>query len=503
FENGLPTPTNENATDVTSWGIVPDIQNIINVFDNDPESRPYQDIGLDGMNDDQEFAFHDTSQVASDYIERLTNMVPGDLTQDAFDRLVTDVSSDNFQYYRSDEWDAQEASVLERYKDFNGMEGNSPTADQSGTSFQASSSTLPNVEDINRDNTVSEAENYFQYKVSLRKEDMVVGQNYITDVVDGQGTLANGQQVSVKWYQFKIPVRKPQKIIGSIQDFRGIRFLRMFFKGFEDSVVTRFARLELVRGEWRQYLFSLEEPGEYIPSDPTDDTPFDISVVNIEENGDKDPINYILPPGIDRQQTPNSNTSLRQLNEQSLLLKVCDLADGDARAAFKNTEFDIRSYKKLKMFIHAEAIDPEILNDDDVTVFLRLGPDFDNNYYEYELPVTVTQPGATDEYEVWPLLNNIDLEFSELIAAKQQRNRDLIADPTVSITKRYQYEHGPRNVIHVKGNPNLANVKSLMIGIRNPKKKSPHDGDDGLAKCVEIWVNELRLTDFDNKGGWA
>jgi len=500
FENGLPTPDNDNPIDTTAWGYVPDVQNIINVFDNDPASRPYQDIGLDGLNNDQEREFHTTN---SNYIAKLNNLLGGGLTQEAYDRLTADVSSDDFKYYRGDDLDAAQASVLDRYKLFNGLENNSPTADQSGTSYQASNSTIPNVEDINRDNTVSEAENYFQYKVSLRKEDLVVGQNYITNVVEGQGTLANGQPVGVKWYQFKIPVRDPDRIVGNIQDFRSIRFMRMFFKGFEDSVITRFARLELVRGEWRRYLFSLQEPGEYIPGDPSDGTPFDISVVNIEENGEKDPVDYILPPGIERQQTPASSTQLRQLNEQSLLLKVCDLADGDARAAFKNTQFDIRSYKKLRMFIHAEAVDDQILNDDDVTVFLRLGTDFDNNYYEYEVPAIVTQPGASDEYDVWPILNNIEVEFAELTAAKTARNRDLIADPTVSITKRYEVEHGPRNKIFVKGNPNLANIKSMMIGIRNPKKTGPHDGDDGLTKCAEVWVNELRLTDFDNKGGWA
>ncbi|MFC2175639.1 cell surface protein SprA, partial [Bacteroidota bacterium] len=409
----------------------------------------------------------------------------------------------NFAFYRSDEWDSQKASVLERYKLYNGLEGNSPTASQSGTSYQASSSTIPNVEDINRDNTVSEAENYYQYRVSLRKEDLVIGRNYVTDAVVGQGTLANGQPIGVRWLQFKIPVRNPDKVVGNIQDFRSIRFMRMFFKGFEDSLVTRFAKLELVRGEWRKYLFSLKEPGVYVPEDPSGSAPFDISVVNVEENGKKSPINYILPPGITRQQTPNGTSSLRALNEQSLLLKACGLADGEAKAAYKNTGFDIRSYKKLKMFVHAEAVGDIPLNDDDVTVFLRLGSDFDNNYYEYELPTIISQPGATDPYDVWPLLNNIEIEFAELIKAKQERNRDLISDPTVSTTRRYRYEHGPRNVIHIKGNPNLANIKSLMIGIRNPKKTGARDGDDGLDKCVEVWVNELRLTDFDNKGGWA
>lgn len=502
FENGYPTPTNDLPIKYTPVATVPDFQRINDAFDNDPASRPFQDIGIDGLNDEQEREWH--SVIHPDYITKLDQLLAGgNLTQEAYEKLTGDVSSDNFEFYRTDEFDAQEASVLERYKLFNGLEGNSPTADQSGTSFQASSSITPDVEDINRDRNMDKAESYFQYKVSLRREDMVVGKNYITDEVVGNGQLPNGDQITTRWYQFKIPVRDPDKIVGGIQDFRSIRFMRMFFRGFEDSVVARFARLELVRGEWRRYLFSLEEPGEYIPGDPNDDTPFDISVVNIEENGEKDPINYILPPGIDRQQTPNSSTTLRQLNEQSLLLKVCDLADGDARAAFKNTQFDIRSYKKLKMFIHAEAIDPNPLADDDITVFLRLGTDFDNNYYEYEVPAIVTQPGATDEYDVWPILNNIDLEFNQLILAKQQRNRELISNPDVSITKRYEFEHGPRNKIVVKGNPNLANIKSMMIGIRNPKKEGPMDGDDGRSKCVEVWVNELRLTDFDNKGGWA
>jgi len=499
FENGLPTPTNPNPVDTTAWGLVPAVQNIINVFDNDPASRPYQDIGLDGLNDEQERDFF-----ATQYMQKLEAMyLGGTLSQSAYDQLAGDPSTDNFRYYRSDEYDSQQASVLDRYKDFNGLENNSPTAEQSGTSFQASNSTLPNVEDINRDNTVSEAENYFQYKVSLRREDMQLGQNYITDIVQGQGSLPNGQPVNVNWYQFKIPVRIPEKVVGNIQDFRSIRFLRMFFKEFEDSVICRFARLELVRGEWRRYEFPLQEPGEYVPDDGTGGGTFDISVVNLEENGSKLPVNYRLPPGITRQQTPNSSTSLRQLNEQSLLLKACGLADGDARAAFKNVPLDIRSYKRLKMFIHAEAIDPEILNDGDIEVFMRLGTDFDNNYYEYVVPTIVTLPGATAEYEVWPLLNNIDVAFDELIGVKTQRNRDLISDPSVSLTQRYAVPHGPRNMIYVKGNPNLGNVKSVMIGIRNPKKRGPHDGDDGLEKCVEVWVNELRLTDFDNKGGWA
>lgn len=508
YENGLPTGTNDAPTDTTAWGIVPSNLPIVTVFDNDPAARPFQDIGLDGMNDDQEREFFN-----SVYISKLNDkLAAGELTQAGYDKLVADPSSDNFKFYRGDDLDAAETQITDRYKPYNGLDGNSPTADQSGTDFQASNTTQPNSEDINRNTTLDNGENYFQYRVSLRKEDLVVGRNYITNEQLGQGDLANGNTISVKWYQFKLPIRIPDQQVGNIQDFRSIRFIRMFLRGFEDSVFCRFARLELVRGEWRRYLFSLQVPGEYMPEDDANTTLFDISTVNIEENGTKDPVNYILPPGIYRQSVANSGTTQRQLNEQSLLLKTCGLKDGDSRAAFKYTQFDLRSYKRLKMFIHAEAIDPNVLNDGDVEVFVRMGPDFDFNYYEYTIPVKVTPPGnygtattytTDDQYDVWPIQNNLDILFDDLRNAKLERDRALLSDPTVSITKPYEVAHGPSNNIYIKGNPNLANVKSMLIGIRNPKKIGPADGDDGLPKCVEIWVNELRLTDFDNKGGWA
>ena len=501
YENGLPSPDNNIATETSNWGVVSDVLPLNNAFDNDPATRPFQDIGYDGLNSTEEADFF--QEVFVEKLDALRNQGDAFLTQPAYDELLADPASDDFDHYRGDDLDDAATSVLGRYKDYNGLENNSPTANQTGEAFQASSSTLPNSEDLNNDGSVSTAENYFQYKVSLRREDLEVGRNYITDKVEGTATLANGDAGQVDWYQFKIPVRSPEEVIGNIQDFRSIRFMRMFFKGFEDSVITRFARLELVRGEWRRYEFSLGEPGEYIPDPDGGETSFDISVVNIEENGQKDPVDYILPPGITRQTTPSGTSTLRQLNEQSLLLKACGLVDGDARSAFKNTISDFRSYKRLKMFIHAEAIDPNILNDDDVAVFVRMGTDFDNNYYEYEIPLKVTQPGATDPYDVWPILNNLDIEFRALQEAKTDRNRALLSDPTVSVTKRYAVEHGPQNTIYVQGNPNIANVKSLMIGIRNPKKQGTSDPDDGLAKCVEVWVNELRLTDFDNKGGWA
>lgn len=495
FENGLPTPDNPNPIETTSWGIVPNVQAILNVFDNDPASRQYQDIGLDGLNDEQERAFFDSvlgpDSTQFGYLTRI-QAVYG-TNSGAYAKANEDPSSDNFHYFRGGDYDNLQLNILQRYKQYNGPDGNSPTSEQSTEDYTTSSTTLPSVEDINQDNTVSEAESYFQYQISLRPSDMIVGTNYIVDKYE-----TNQGAGPVTYYQFKIPVRSPDRVIGGIQDFRSIRFLRMFLKGFSDSVICRFATLDLVRGEWRKYNFSLLTPGEYIPDDNQDNTIFDISAVNIEENGNRTPIPYVLPPGLQQETTLAGNSSqLRRLNEQSLVLRVCGLKDGDSRAAFKNTQFDIRRYKRMEMFVHAEQWGDIPLNDGDLTVFMRLGTDYDQNYYEYEIPLTFTAQDATTDVEIWPDSNKFDFAFETLINAKQERNVN-----GISFAEEYIVFDG-QNKIRVKGNPNLANVKSIMIGIRNPSRHLNPLDDDGLTKCAEIWVNELRLKDFNNNGGWA
>ena len=297
-----------------------------------------------------------------------------------------------------------------------------------------------------------------------------------------------------------MPIRQPDRVVNGIQDFRSIRFMRMVMHGWPQEAVLRFARLEFIRGEWRKYFFSLETPGEGIGTDPAPTT-FEVAAVNVEENGNRVPINYVVPPGI-LQEVDVASANLRNLNEQSLQLRTCNLRDGDARAAFRNVQFDIRSYKKMRMFIHAESSDAgNPVEYGDVSVFVRLGNDFDQNYYEYEVPVVPSAFGNNDPSSVWPEANNMVIEFAKLNDVKIERNRD--GFPT---NQRYVQFEGDRRIV-VKGNPNLSQMRTVMIGIRNPKKDgveaNPWGIDDGLSKCVEVWVNELRLTDFDQRGGWA
>ena len=499
FENGLPGSPVVKNVDTTAWGRVPTIQAVVHAFDNALESRLYQDVGLDGLMDQDEQSFF------ASYLQKSMLIT----SPEAYQKILNDPSGDDFHYFRGSDYDAEQLGILDRYKKYNGEEGNSPTSEMSKESYPTAGSTLPDMEDINRDNTLSETESYYQYKVSIRPGDLKVGSNFVVDEIESpEITFPNSKKSSVKWYLFKVPITDYQKAVGPIKDFKSIRFMRMFLRGFEEPVIMRFAKLDLVRAEWRKYNISFMEGGERVTIPEATDGTFEISSVSIEENSEKIPVNYVLPPGFDRVTDPQ-NPQLRQLNEQSMVLKVQNLEDGDARAAFRNINLDIRQYRKLRMEVHAEAIAGQPLQDDDLTAFIRIGSDYKGNFYEYEIPLKLTPYGHydnnsdDDRAKVWPSENSFDIDLSVLQDAKQERNRQMqLPGSSLSVSDVFVYTNGTARV-SVSGNPNLSNIKVVMIGIRNPIKTRSRANDDGSPKYAEVWVNELRLSDFIENGGWA
>lgn len=491
FENGLPTSTTTiTDVDTTVWGRIPNKQALVTGFDN--AAQDIQDVGLDGLSDADERIF----------FQNYINAVPAN----AQSIISEDPAADNFHYFRGSDYDNNQVSILNRYKNYNLPESNSPTESKNKESYPTSGTNLPDKEDINEDNTLNQTERYFEYKIELKPDRMTIGENFITDIYESVVPLKNGTTGTVKWYQFKIPVTLYSKVYGDIQDFKSIRFMRLALTDFTQPVVCRFATFELVRGEWRKLTKSLLYPGEYIPND-NNNTTFNISTVNIEENGKRKPVPYVLPPDIERE-TNIGSSNQNKLNEQSLSLSVSNLEDGDARAIYKTTDFDFRRYGKIKMFVHAEAKENEDLNDNELTAFIRLGNDFTDNYYEYEVPLTLTpidgSVSSTEEKTIWPEANEINLYINELTDAKQARNLAMRANSaTSSLTTPYITYDG-KNKITVLGNPNLGDVKVILIGVRNPKRTNNSiNNDDGLPKSAELWINELRMTDFDENGGWA
>ena len=489
FEHGLPVNELVVDVDTTIWGRVPIKQSLVNNFNNEPNSRPYQDVGYDGLHDEDERTFFSRNG-QHNYLPKMAELFGGG--SKVYSEASEDPSHDNFHYFRSDEYnsDTEFSSILRKYKNYNGPDGNSSTASPDGYMIQ--STTFPNVEDIDNDNTLNEDERYYEYVISLRPKDMeVTGENHITDIYTATNVrLFNGKNTSVKWYQFKIPISTPNNIYGNIRDFRSIRFMRMVFRGFEEEVVCRFAKFQLVRADWRRYQYAILENGEYIPFE--DKSVLSISSINIEENSARSPVPYVLPPGIDRE-TNYTQLTATQRNEQSMVLKVVDLPDGFARAVYKNTNFDFTQFEHLKMFVHAEDVDPTNPNKTgELTLFIRMGSDITHNYYEYEVPLEFTKWGTSrnDDTGIWPPNNNIEIDLDKLVNYKKDRNVSGHPYQTPYIV----YEGGKK--ITILGTPSISEVKAIMIGVRNPK-------DDNRNRSAEIWVDELRLTDFINKQGWA
>lgn len=502
YENGLPTSNVVENVDTTLWGRVPTVQALVESFSNVPGSRQFQDVGYDGLSSDDERSFYETA-----YLDKLRQNFGGN--SKAYQLAEKDPSSDDYHFYRGSDYDqeAEYSSISERYKHYNGVEGNSPTDDLNPENYPTANSNIPNVEDINRDNTLSESERYFQYKIKLDPSEMEVGKNDIADIRTASNVpLPNGDILpEVKWYQFRIPITNPSKVVGNITDFRSIRFMRVFMKGFKKPIICRFATFELVRGDWRRYQHSLLAQGEYIPSDDGSETKYVISTVNIEENGRRVPIPYVVPPGI-RRETNFGTTDYVKLNEQSLQFSITDLQDGDARGAYKTTDFDFRQYKKIKMYVHGEKLKEfDNLSDNDLTVFIRVGADFTHNYYEYEIPIKITPWGTSinNPDAIWPQDNNMEINLDELVGVKQSRNIAMRnPNSTVQLVKPYREMHG-KATITVLGNPNISDVKGILIGVRNPKKRGFGTDDDGESKSAIIWLDELRLTDFNDSPGWA
>ena len=495
YESGMPVDGSQSFS-WTQWGKVPEQATQTYAFATTTGSRALQDVGLNGLNDDEERTYG----AYAEWLNAIGSIVQNDSLLQAW---RNDPAGDNYHYFRGSDFDETRTSILDRYKRINNPQGNSPDTDSRTESYDTSYKTGPDVEDINQDYTLNEYERYYQYRVHISDEELQAynrGQkpegSYIVDHRDYTPRLRNDDTVTVRWYQFRIPLAECKDKVGNINDFSSIRFMRMFLTGFQKPIVLRFGALDLVRGEWRQYKQSLQtavgaETGQ-----------MEMSAVNIEENTDRQPVAYTLPPGISRATDP-SQPQLVENNEQALCLTVKNLSQGESKAVYKNVSYDLRQYKRIQMFVHANHLLPNTtgLEDNQLAVFIRIGSDYKGNYYEYEIPLKLTPEGRyswqvlSDRVKVWPEENMLDIDLSVLTQVKKARNKAR-SSGAASYNQPFSIydEDCPNNKITVMGNPTLGDVSTMIIGVRN---LSPQ------PKSGEVWVNELRLKEYNNEGGWA
>ena len=481
FEHGLPLNPQEAPTDTTVWGRIPRIPPTVNAFSNEEGAREIQDVGFDGL-DDQGERIH-----FQDYLQAIQSVNP-----DCLSEISADPSNDNFEYFLDENVYPQGTDLFERYSRYNSPEGNSPPPGAGATRVNASTN-IPDSEDINNDNTMSENESYYEYVIDVQRNPGGPGLNpnhpQITDII---------QTPSGNWYRFKIPLDEFKRAVNGIQDFRSIRFMRMYLTGFERSTTLRFATLDLVRNQWRR--ITREEPcGVY------NEAELIVDAVNFEEHSERSPFHYEIPLGIQRERITSSTFQDVFQNEQSLSLKYNFLEDGCVRRVYKSLDLDLRVFKNVQMFVHAEEQDfTDPIPDGAVQLFIRFGSDFDNNYYEYEVPLVQSRdPSLTGEAykrELWKVQNQVEFALEDFTNLKIERN-EAGAPPTEVyekfVTQNIEGETVQRT-FRIRGNPTLGYVRNVIIGVRNL------EGDEFVdAYYGEVWVNELRLVGLEEKGGVA
>ena len=484
YENGMPTPTIPASIDSSTWGRVPvtPIQ-VTNAFSNNPEDRKFQDIGFDGLGDDDE-------RIKRAY---LINQIGNSNIAEQFKK---DPSADNYVWYRDASYDASNANILSRYKYFNNPQGNSALAGNS--QFSSAATLLPDNEDLNRDNTLNETEAYFEYEIDLQKGRLGVNSTrYVTDSKTVSVTLADGSKSVENWYLFRVPINSNlAKRIGGIRDYKSIRFLRMYLTGFEDSITLRFARLDLVRNQWRQFMYDVDSSGEYkLVSASSTAATMNTIAVSLEENGSRTPVNYLVPPGIERVQLLSNNGVNLLQNEQALSVQLYNLQKNTTpRGVFKTMNVDIRRYGSLSMFLHAEnKRQPDIVEKGVITAVLRIGQDFQNNFYEIRIPLTTTKRktySISEVRDVWPLENEMNLNLIDLVKLKIDRDNQ-----NYNFNSKFTRLQANNHTYSVMGNPNLGEVRGILIAFENTSGQNMID--------AEVWVNELRLSNLDERGSWA
>lgn len=484
YENGLPTPGSATTTANTNWGIQPKQPPILYAFSTEGADRTAQDVGYDGLSSDQE-----SMKFGNTFVNPVTNL--------------SDPAVDDFVFYMSSKFTGNQASSLvQRYKYFRGPEGNSQS-----NSLEVASQT-PDAEDINKDYNLDQSENYNQYEVSLEQANLALGQNNIVDVKTVEAKFQNGQTSQVKWYLFRVPVSQYVATAGEHSDavLNNVRFARLLLKGFDQTSTLRFGTFDLVRSDWRKYPKNIAVSGSDPATDEgtliTDNNKFEVGSVNIEENALNQPP-YVLPPGIDRQ-ILSGNAGAQRQNEAALYLKATELLPSEARGVFKNTALDMRRYKKLKLFVHAHDPanrDPLVGQIDPKTkFFIRIGSDATDNYYEYESSLKITPTTSTTPMEIWPMENDVDLNIQDFVDAKIRRDKN---NPNQIVERIKDIAFDPGNSaksLYIKGRPSLGNITTIMVGVRNGFSR----GESGAISIDRIlWVNEIRLSEIENDGGYA
>ena len=512
-----------------------------------------EDLGLDGLPSfpnnkfEQEGGAGTERVVFADFLASLDNTVsvqrPEVLAREKAKALL-DPSADDYYYFLNESFFGNTqlfpggASVQERFtRFFPGHELNSLDAHKKlgPGGGDAGNSRSPDTEDINL-NSASDTDNsYFQYEVPLNLgvlDELARPENtndYIINEIESPNSGGTG------WYLVRIPVRNFTRRVGEIQDFTVMESIRIWTTGHTSPITVRFATLELVGSQWRasEAVNATNADGEMVPpEDPITGARITIESVNNEENP-----SYEIPKGAvrNRVREPQSG-SIRDAREQSMVIRASKLRPHRHLAIYRTytSAQNLLQYKNLRMFVHLSGqMNNRPLEAEDrgaVKFFIRLGANEESDYYEYEQSLTpsplndipeesnlradylwrTNQPNLGSDGEDFTDINSVNILLSSLNQMKFLRdsyedesgsgfdpNKVFWSDVHANFQSAIAEFAPPGTRIGVRGTPSLSRVTTIVIGVRNTS------GEEHVLDEVNVWVNELRMSGYDQEVGYA
>lgn len=465
-------------------------------------NRALEDVGLDGApNPGTEGANgKDEGALFADFIESIrTSYGEG---SEMFQSVEADPSNDDYVYYAQNS--IVDLPLHERFHRMLGYhDGNTP---ESGAADNKTAITLrPDTEGLVSSSSIQQSNSYYQYEIDFNPADR---DNLNIDVDGDQGTYIidkiEGSIPFRTWYLVRVPLTDFKRKFGEVENFQNISYMRMWMSGYKKPFTLRFATYEFVGSQWRKV--------SEISEAPDNQDNFKVSTINIEENANREPFPYRQPDGSIRALNRSAQVQALE-NEQSLVLNVENLGPGEIQMVKRvyPGKLNLLNYSNVRMFVHGEGFEKR----GDAELVVRFGSDLENNFYEYRQPVTPSEPMLFDydpsdggrleaeAQEIWRYdENSMNIVISAFNVLKQRRDAAQ-ADPTeIYELQGLLGDDGVSGAwIGIRGNPSLDRVSEIGLGIKNPNSATNNVGTSSLD--AEMWLNELRVSGFDNEFGWA
>lgn len=404
-----------------------------------------EDVGLDGMSDEQERTFYNKPDVPD----------PAGDNYYFFGQGICPLSADSCAVLAKLKPDNYVNDPI-YYEWLNGTEGNAQ---------DIALSKKPDKENI----SVSGFQQYDAYF------------SYVIDLADPMDKfLVPGSQRDIydtgkPWRTFRIPIKDPLALdrvvetdpLSDTAKWSGITHVRVWFE--TDDSVTTYDTLEIA--DW---YFVQSNWQDTIHSDPyylsESNTQFVIASISTEDG------TFTPPPGVKAYEDKQTKVTEAQ---RGLALVFENLHYGDTCLAIKNlvSVEQYSGYGKMEMYVNGGNEDL-----DKVMLFFRLGRD-ENNYYEYRVKGL---------YRGWDERNYVKIDFNEMTAFKDEIQRNL--------PKGAQYADVDTTVgsYRLRGNPRIDEVLYFAAGILNIDEENRNNEYSG-----EIWLDELRLTEVRKDVGTA